>query len=169
MLSDLGMSPESAVTVLLALMLAVGVGRMMGGKLADRVGALKAYMTASMGQTVLVVAFPFAGGIAGIYSLAIAFGLFYSGVMATFLICLRMMVPSTVMARSMSTALAFAWVGMGVGGWQGGALFDATGGYVWSYVVAGVCGLANLAVLGAFALRIRNLRVGGAAVALPAA
>lgn len=168
MLSDRGMAPESAVTVLLALMLAGGVGRLLGGKLADRVGALNAYMTASLGQTVLVVAFPFASSIAGIYGLAVAFGLFYSGVMATFLISLRMMVPSVMMARAMSTALAFAWVGMGIGGWQGGVLFDATGGYAWSYMVAGLCGMANLAVLSAFAIRIRNARVGGGYAALPA-
>lgn len=169
MLSDRGMNPNSAVTVLLTLMLAGGAGRLLGGKLADRVGALRAYMTASLGQTVLVVAFPFAGSIIGIYSLAIAFGLFYSGVMATFLVCLRMMVPSAVMARAMSTALAFAWVGMGVGGWQGGVLFDATGGYFWSYAVAGLCGMTNLAVLSAFALRIRTARPGGGYAALPAA
>jgi len=169
MLSDRGMAPESAVKVLLALMLAGGVGRLLGGKLADRIGALNAYMTASLGQTVLVFAFPFAGGIAGIYGLAVAFGLFYSGVMATFLVCLRMMVPTNMMARSMSMALAFAWVGMGIGGWQGGVLFDTTGGYVWSFVVAGLCGLANLAVLTSFALRIRRARVGGGYAAVSAA
>jgi len=166
MLSDRGMAPESAVNVLLALMLAGGIGRLLGGKLADRIGALNAYMTASLGQTILVMAFPFASGTAGIYGLAVAFGLFFSGVMATFLVCLRMMVPSTMMARAMSTALAFAWLGMGIGGWQGGALFDATGAYVLSYMVAGLCGMGNLAVLSAFALRIRNARVGY--VALPA-
>jgi len=80
-----------------------------------------------------------------------------------------MMVPSNTMARSMSMALAFAWVGMGIGGWQGGVLFDTTGGYVWSFAVAGLCGLANLAVLTAFALRIRHARVGGGYAAVSAA
>ena len=169
MLSDRGMPPESAVTVLLVLMLAGGVGRLLGGKLADRIGALRAYMTASLGQTVLAMAFPFAVGPAEIYALAIAFGLFFSGVMSTFLICLRMMLPPAVMARAMSTALAFAWVGMGVGGWQGGVLFDATGDYFLSFAIAGLCGMTNLTVLGAFAMRIRNARAAADYAAAPAA
>jgi MFS family permease len=160
MLSDRGMAPQAAVTVLLVLMLAGGVGRLSGGKLADWIGALPAYMVMSFGQTILVLGFPYVSSVFGTYVLAIVFGLFYSGVMSTFLVCVRMMVPPRMMAGAMSTALAFAWLGMGIGGWQGGLLFDLTGNYTWSYTAAGLAGAINLAVLSAFLLHLRRARTG---------
>lgn len=87
LISDRGVALDTAASVLMVLMLAGGVGRVLGGKLADHIGSLGAYMLASLGQTVLVIWFPLVTPLAGAYALAAVFGFVYSGVMTSILVC----------------------------------------------------------------------------------
>ena len=76
--------------------------------------------------------------------------------MASFLICVRMMVPGIVLARSIAVVAMLGWIGMGVGGWQGGLIFDITGNYIWSFANGSLAGFINLLVLFFFNIHIRN-------------
>lgn len=156
LLTDKGITPENAVTVFLVLMIAGAMGRIWGGKLADQIGALPSYAAMSVLQTSVIFVFPHADNIVLIYALAIIFGVAFSGVMASFLICVRMMVPSNVMARSMAVVGMFGWFGMGFGGWQGGWVFDLTGDYVIPFANGSAAGLVNIFILALFALHIRR-------------
>ncbi len=158
LVSDRGFGPEQAASVLLVLMIAGTLGRVLGGKLADIVGALPAYMMMSLGQTLLVVWFPYVHGLAGTYVLAAMFGVAYSGVMAGLLICLRVMVPARLAGRAMGIGGFFGWLGMGFGSFQGGLVYDMTGTYTWSFGVAALAGVINLTILTAFYLRIQRRR-----------
>lgn len=158
LVSDRGVAAEQAASVLLVLMVAGTLGRLLGGKLADMVGALQAYMMMSLGQTLLVVWFPHVYGLWGTYVLAAVFGIAYSGVMAGLLICLRDMVPARLAGRAMGIGGFFGWFGMGFGGFQGGLLYDVTGTYTWSFAAAALAGVINLSILTAFYLRIQRKR-----------
>lgn len=158
LVSDRGFGPEQAASVLLVLMVAGTLGRVLGGKLADTVGALQAYMMMSFAQTVLVVWFPYVHGLSGTYVLAAIFGIAYSGVMAGLLICLRAMVPARMAGRAMGIGGFFGWMGMGFGGFQGGLVYDLTGAYTWSFAGAALAGVINLSILTAFYLRIQRRR-----------
>ncbi|MBT5940060.1 MAG: MFS transporter, partial [Rhodospirillaceae bacterium] len=120
LLTDKGMTPDGAVTVFLALMVAGAFGRILGGKLADHIGSLQSYACMSVLQTSVIFLFPHVQNTVLIYILAMVFGLAFSGVMASFLVAVRMMVPARVLARSMAIVSLFGWIGMGMGGWQGG-------------------------------------------------
>lgn len=158
LLTDRGVNPELAVSVLLALMLAGALGRIMGGKLTDMIGALKGYTFMSIGQTMLVFTFPLIDNMTVTFGVAIMFGIFYSGVMASFLICVRVMVPPQYMARSMSIVAMFGWFGMGIGAWQGGFVYDLTGDYFWSFTNASLAGVINICILLLFARYIRRAK-----------
>ena len=112
LVSDRGFTPEEAASVLLVLMIAGTLGRVLGGKLTDMIGALQAYMLMSFGQTVLVGWFPYVHSLSGTYALAAVFGIAYSGVMAGLLICLRVMVPARYAGRA-----------MGIGGFLAGSVW----------------------------------------------
>lgn len=47
----------------------------------------------------------------------------------------------------------FAALGMALGGWMGGAIFDATGGYALAFLAAAAFNVANLALAGFLFLR----------------
>jgi predicted MFS family arabinose efflux permease len=40
-----------------------------------------------------------------------------------------------------------AWIGMGIGSYQGGYFYDLTGNYVLSYGNAAVAGIVNIAIV----------------------
>ena len=158
LISDRGIDPRTAAIVLGVLMTFGILGRIMGGVLADYITPLGSYAVTSLGQTMLVLWFPWIDGLGGLYLLAAAFGLFFSGVMTAILVCVREIVPAHINARAMATIIFFAWIGMGTGSFQGGLFFDLTGDYHWSYTNAAIAGVVNLAIQVLFFLRIRSRR-----------
>jgi len=157
LLTDNGISTEVAASVLLTLMLAGGVGRVLGGKLCDNFGALPTYMIMSLGQTVFAFGFPHVSSLSGLYVLAAFFGFGYSGVMSSILVLTRMMVSPGFSARAMSITAFFGWFGMGMGAFVGGLFFDMYRDYNLSFAYASMMGVANLAILMVFRARVRRV------------
>ncbi len=121
-----------------------------------REGALPGYILMSLGQTIFVVWFPHLVSPLGIYLIAALFGFTYSGVMSSILVCTRMMVSAKFGARAMSITSFFGWIGMGLGGFLGGYLFDIYGDYTLAFTIAGISGIINLIILTIFFLQIRR-------------
>ena len=142
----------------MVLMFSGAFGRILGGRLGDSIGALPAYMLMSLGQTISVVWFPHITNEVFLYGLAVFFGFTYSGVMSCILVCTRMMVSAGFAARAMSITSFFGWIGMGLGGYLGGRLFDFQGSYTTSFTFAMVMGFINVFILSLFALHIRSAR-----------
>jgi len=160
MLTDENRSMEFATSVLLVLMISGGFGRIMGGKLADTIGALPTYLIMSLGQTVFVFWFPHLSDSAtALYVLAVLFGFTYSGVMSSILICTRVMVSAGYAARAMSITSFFGWGGMGLGGFLGGYFFDSDGNYETAFTFASLMGAVNLVILMMFYFRINSQRM----------
>ena len=156
LLTDKGFSLEFSTFVLMLLMICGAFGRIFGGMLGDYIGALPGYFLMSLGQTIFVVWFPHLVSPFGIYVVAALFGFTYSGVMSSILVCTRMMVSAKFGARAMSLTSFFGWIGMGLGGFLGGYLFDIYGDYTWAFTIAGISGFINLIVLSFFFLQIRR-------------
>ena len=158
LLTDKGFSLEFSTFVLMLLMICGAFGRIFGGMLGDYIGALPGYFLMSLGQTIFVVWFPHLVSPLAIYVVAALFGFTYSGVMSSILVCTRMMVSAKFGARAMSLTSFFGWIGMGLGGFLGGYLFDIYGDYTWAFTIAGISGFINLIVLSFFFLQIRRKR-----------
>ena len=76
--------------------------------------------------------------------------------MTSVLVTARVLTPASRRATLMGVILAFAWLGHGVGGFQGGFFFDFTGHYTVSFANAALAGVANLLLVGALFLRLRR-------------
>ena len=158
LLTDNGFSTEVAASVLLTLMLAGGVGRVLGGKLCDNLGALSTYIIMSLGQTVFAFGFPYLTSLLSLYVLAVLFGFTYSGVMSSIIVLTRMMVSPGFAARAMSITAFFGWFGMGMGAYVGGLFFDAYTDYKVAFMYASMMGVANLVILLLFRARVRRVQ-----------
>ena len=156
LLTDASFSEDFAASVFLVLMIFGIVGRIISGKLGDTIGALPTYILMSIGQTISVLGFPYIDFKVGLFVLAAAFGFTYSGVMSAILVCARMMVSAKLAGRAMALGSFFGWVGMGLGGYFGGLLFDIKGDYTWSYQFASAMGSINIFILWQFHKRIKN-------------
>ncbi len=158
MLTDGGLEPQVAASVLTTMMLMGAVGRMITGRICDLIGSVRTYALASLGQTVLVIWFPHIDNLFALYVLAVVFGALFSGVMASMVISVNVEVPGKVAARSWSIVSFFAWIGMGTGSYMGGAIFDFTGGYTWAFAFAAGMGCINLLILACFRISRKKRR-----------
>jgi MFS family permease len=156
--NDVGISPEHAAGVLTTLLIAGAAGRVIVGRLADRTSALLAYMLASFTQTVAVLWFTQMTSVTGFYVVAIVFGTGFGGVMTSFLLTIRSLVPTNMAGLAMAIVILFAWTGMGLGAYIGGLLFDLSGNYFASFALAAVAGVINLSITSALFIRLRRVR-----------
>jgi len=157
-----GFTAPEASSVLFAMLLVAISGRVLFGRLADMIGAIPAYLIASGWQTALVFGFTLLSGLESFFLYAAVYGFGYAGVMTTLLVTARNLTAPSRRAASMGVITAFAYLGHGLGGWQGGYFFDLTGAYNWTYANAAFAGIANLIVVGSLWFTIRQRNRGGA-------
>ncbi len=157
--TDLGLSPQTAAGLLLALMASGVVGRILFGTIADRIGGLRAYFVASIGQTASVFWFTQTASLPLLYLLSIIFGFFFSGVMTCLLICAREAAPLRITGFAVAIVGMAGWLGMGIGGFQAGYFYDQLGAYSYSYGYAAAAGVINLIIV-AVLMRCRSGRSG---------
>jgi MFS family permease len=146
--SDLGFGPREAAGLLTAMMIFGVAGRILTGRMADRIGNLRAYVIVSLAQTALALWFPHVQSLAGLYALAALFGLGYAGVMTALILCAREFSPPRNTGLSIGLVAFFGWVGMALGGWQGGFFYDLNGDYVQAFLNSSIAGVINLLILG---------------------
>jgi len=146
--SDLGFGPREAAGLLTVMMIFGVAGRIATGRIADRIGNLRAYVLTSLAQTSLALWFPYVHTLAGMYALAALFGLGYAGVMTALILCAREYSPPRNTGLSIGLVAFFAWIGMALGGWQGGLFFDLNGNYAQAFLNSSIAGVVNLLVLG---------------------
>jgi len=146
--SDFGLGPRESAGLLTVMMVFGVAGRLVTGRVADRIGNLRAYVIVSLAQTVLALWFPHVHTLAGLYALAALFGLGYAGVMTALILCAREFSPPRNTGLSLGLVTFFAWVGMALGAWQGGLFFDLDGNYVQAFLNSSIAGVVNLLILG---------------------
>lgn len=156
----LNLSPETAVSLLATLMISGFFGRLFFGSLADRIGALYTYISASFLQTVMVFWFTQTQSLDVLYVLSAVFGFGFAGVMTSLLICAREAAPLRITGFATALVATTGWIGMGIGSYQGGYLYDLTGDYTWSYGIAAISGFINLAIVLCL-IWYRRMRTGG--------
>jgi MFS family permease len=139
-------APEAGSVLFVMLMVAIA-GRVAFGKLTDLIGAIPTYLMASAWQTVFVLGFVYLDRLDNFYIYAAIYGFGYAGVMTSIIVTTRNLTAPARRASSLGIVMAFAYVGHGLGGWQGGHLFDLMGDYQWSFANAAIAGIINLVIV----------------------
>jgi MFS family permease len=143
---DCGVPPMTAATVFSVAGLAALSGRVLCGVIADRVGAKRTLVAGLSVQALAVSLYLITRGSNGFYALSMLFGLSYGGVMPLYAILVRESFGARVMGTAFGTVAMISWLGMALGPWAGGWLFDAFGSYVWLYVGSFGIGLCAVAI-----------------------
>ena len=160
LIQDRGFSLEEAGSVVFIMLIAAIIGRIAFGKLADMIGAVRAYWIASCWQTLLVLGFIQIGTLDYFYVFAVIYGFGYGGVMTGLLVCVRVLIPLSRRASALGMVMLFAWLGHGIGGYQGGFFFDLSGAYTITYANAALAGVINLIIVGSLYLTITRRQSG---------
>jgi MFS family permease len=147
---DHGVSAMAATTVLSAAGLASLIGRIVCGLLADRVGAKRVLIAGLAVQAAAVSLYLVTGELAGFYAVALMFGLAYGGVMPLYAILVREYFGARIMGATFGAVASVSTLGMALGPWAGGWLYDAFGSYFWLFVGSFGIGLGAVAIAFAF-------------------
>ena len=132
--ADLGF-PAARGAEMLSLMMGFGiVSRLASGWIADRIGGLGTLLLGAVLQaTALALFLPF-DGLVSLYVVSALFGLFQGGLVPSYpLIVREYFSPREAGARTGTVILA-TFVGMALGGWMPGWIFDVTGSYRAAFV-----------------------------------
>lgn len=149
--TDQGVGMMSAAMVFGVAGLASIVGRIATGLIADRVGSKPTLVAALALQAPAILLYGGIQGTASFYLLGIVFGIAYGGVMPLYALLTREYFGQKVMGGAYGAIYMLQAIGMGLGTFGGGWLYDRLGGYGWMFVGAAI--IAALAMLLAFGLR----------------
>jgi MFS family permease len=115
---------------MLALMMASGIlGRIGSGFIADRIGGLPTLMLGSALQGVALFLYLLYDGLASLYVISAVFGLFQGGIVPSYAIIVREYFPAKDAGARIGMILMASLLGMALGGWISGYIFDLTGSY----------------------------------------
>jgi MFS family permease len=115
---------------MLALMLAGGVvSRLASGALADRFGAVRVLLAGSVLQGLSLAAYIPFDGLASLYLVSAVFGLSQGGIVPSYALIVREYLPAEEAGRRVGIVMTMTIIGMALGGWLSGAIYDVTGSY----------------------------------------
>jgi predicted MFS family arabinose efflux permease len=162
---DIGIAKMAAATVLGISGFMSIAGRVGAGVIADRVGARNTLIVLLGLQAVGIVLYVLAGPLWTFLALAVVFGVGYGGVMPLYAILTRQYFGARVMGTTYGAVFGISAIGMGIGSYLGGFIFDQRGTYMGLYLVSFLLGAA--AIMLACGVRPPRLRAVGVWVAHP--
>jgi MFS family permease len=165
---DLGMAPSRGAAMLSLLLVCAFISRQFWGWLSDRIGGLYTLLICSTAQAFAVTGFLLTQDEAGLFLVAAAFGLGFSGLIPAYLMTARQLFPASEAAWRMPTLLLTGTGGMAAGGWLGGVIYDQFGSYSPAFATGLAANLLNLLILVAVILAWRRSHPTTAASAAPA-
>jgi MFS family permease len=140
---DAGVDPLAAATVFAVSSLASVPGRIGTGLLADRYGSTRILVTWLLLQATAVLLYLVVRDVGGFATLGLLFGLSYGGVMPLYAVVAREYFGARALGASYGAIFGLSCLGMGVGAWLGGRLFDSLGTYTALYLLSGLFGSAG--------------------------
>jgi len=149
---DHGVTAMAAATVLSAASLASLSGKIICGLVADRVGAKRTLIAGLALQAVAISLYLGTRELATFYAVALVFGFAYGGVMPLYAILVREYFGERIMGTVFGAVAFVSTLGMALGPWAGGWLYDTFGGYFWLFLGSFGIGLGAVAI--AFTFRV---------------
>jgi MFS family permease len=122
-------------------------GRVVIGLLADRFGARRIFVFGLVWQAFAAGAYMFARTPEEFYSVAVAFGFAYAGVMPLYAVLVRENFPVSIIGTVVGAASMASSLGMAIGPLLGGLIFDHFNSYSGLYIGSFVMGLSAAGVM----------------------
>ncbi|MEO6030702.1 MAG: MFS transporter, partial [Burkholderiaceae bacterium] len=143
---------------MLSLMLACGiVSRLISGAICDRIGGVRTLLLGVSLQAVALLLFLPFDGLVSLYVISALFGLFQGGIVPSYAIIVREHFPPAEAGARVGTVLMCTLLGMALGGWMSGKVFDLTGSYHAAFLNGIAWNLLNLGIVLFLLYRLRRL------------
>jgi len=145
--ADLGYGPARGAEMLSA-MLGFGIiSRIASGFVADRIGGLKTMLLGSALQCVALLFYLLFDGLTSLYVVSALFGLFQGGIVPMYAIVVREYFPPQGSGTRVGVLIMASIIGMALGGWMSGVIFDMTGSYWQAFANGLLWNLLNVTIV----------------------
>lgn len=154
---DLGFGAATGAKML-SVMLAFGVVSRLGfGWLSDHIGGLKTVLIGVFLQGIGLALFLIFDTLVSLYVISALFGLFQGGIVPAYALAVREYLPQRVAGERVGMVMMASLLGMALGGWIPGYLFDLTGSYDIAFVNGLIWNALPLLFIGWLIIRIGKL------------
>ncbi|MBI3076616.1 MAG: MFS transporter [Deltaproteobacteria bacterium] len=166
--TDLGATPATGA-LLLAVIGGVSIGgRVLWGLLADRFGPGRTLVACLLTQTTSILGLALAPQFWMLYLFAGGLGLAYGGVYPLYATAMQHYFGNKSLGGIYGYFSTGALLGMGLGGFLGGRLFDLTGSYLFAFLVSTSLGAVAVTLAALTRRPLRTVAVPAGVVAVPA-
>jgi len=156
--ADLGYGPAVGAQMLSLMLMGGVVSRLVSGMLADRLGGILTLLIGSGLQCVaLFLYLPF-DGMVPLYVISLIFGLSQGGIVPSYAVIVREYLPAREAGARVGFVIMATIVGMAVGGWMSGWIFDVTGSYQMAFFNGIAWNFLNIAIIALILFRSRMRR-----------
>lgn len=143
---DLGMTAAAGAAMLSLLLICAMISRQFWGWLSDRIGGLMTILICSAAQAAAISGFALTQDEAGLYFVAAAFGLGFSGLIPAYVLVVRELYPASEASWRVPVLLLSGGLGMGIGGWIAGYIYDHAGYYAPAFTTGLAFNLVNFVI-----------------------
>ena len=153
--TDIGITRSMGALMLSVLLGTAFASRQIWGAISDRIGGLATILIGSAWMAASMTGFLLTQDEAGLFTVAAAFGLGFSGIIPAYVLAVRELFPASEASWRIPTLLMFSGSGMAMGGWLAGLLYDHFGYYAPAFAAGIGANLLNLLLIGALVARQR--------------
>jgi len=156
--TDLGFGAARGAEML-SLMLACGIAsRLVSGAICDRIGGMRTLMLGSALQGIALLMFIPFDGLVSLYVISALFGLFQGGIVPSYAIIVREYFPPAQAGQRVGAVIMATMLGMALGGWMSGVVYDLTGSYRAAFINGAAWNLLNGAIAWVLFMRVRAIQ-----------
>ncbi len=144
--ADLGYGPAVGATML-SMMLGFGVvSRLLSGYFSDYLGGAGTLIIGSVLQALALLFYIPFDGLVPLYVVSAIFGLAQGGIVPSYALIIRDHYPAREAGFRISMVFTSTVLGMALGGWMSGEIFDYTGSYTAAFLNGFLWNLLNMSV-----------------------
>jgi MFS family permease len=132
---------------MLSLMLGLGVvSRLASGWISDRIGGVRTLLLGWALQCLTLLFYLPFDGLTSLYVVSALFGLSQGGIVPSYAMIVREYFPAREAGARLGVVLMATIIGMAVGGWMSGEIYDLTGSYQAAFVNGILWNVLNLSI-----------------------
>jgi len=154
---ELGFSVQRGAVMLSVLMLTSMLSRLTWGAVCDRIGGLPTLFVTSAIQGLALAAMTFVHSQAGLFSVAVLFGLGFGGIIPCYPVIIREYFPLSGLGWRVGMVVLFGTIGMAVGPPLAGVVHEFVHAYPPGFAIGVAFNAMNLCLVGMLNLRRRRL------------
>ena len=158
---DLGFGPAVGAEMLSLMLIGGIISRLINGLISDKLGGVYTLLIGSTLQCIaLFLYLPF-DGLVSLYIVSLIFGLSQGGIVPSYAIIIREYLPGADAGTRVGFVMMCTIMGMAIGGWMSGWIYDLTGSYAAAFWNGIVWNFLNIAIVLFLITRNRKSKIMG--------